>query len=164
MWGIFYMDPYQEISDRYALYPKTGDLLTGIIGFPMLHGNFGHIMDNTTLLAPLMVIMAMVERNFWPKIALMIVGSGALLWMLGPVDVPHVGASGLLFAVMGFLAVAIVQRGKIVGLAILLALVYLLSDMLFASLAPQPPPISILAHWLGLIVGAGLALVWRSRS
>jgi membrane associated rhomboid family serine protease len=77
--------------------------LVGIVFSPFLHGNFNHLFFNTF---PLFVLsdLVLIEgvSNFYCASGMIIVVSGALLWLFGR-DGIHIGASGLIMGYFGYL-------------------------------------------------------------
>lgn len=87
---------------------KPGDVggLKGIIFSPFLHSSFSHLWSNTLSL----LILIWLLFYFYSKIALNMllylwVLSGSVTWIIGR-DSYHVGASGLVFAILFFLFLA----------------------------------------------------------
>lgn len=88
----------------YAITPLTMDGLLGILVAPFLHGDLGHLVMNSlgfVMLAPLTMLRK--RMDFWVVTIGGALSSGLLTWLLGGVGTVHLGASGVLFAYMGFL-------------------------------------------------------------
>ena len=163
MWAVFLIDPSGSMR-AHGLRPHDRDhFLVGIAMLPMLHGGFGHIMGNTMFLAVLMPVMALLCQDFWLRILLLIIGSGALLWFLGSPGELHIGASGLAFALIGYLAVVAIDRGHIIGAAAIVALGWWQSEFLLSNLVDADPMVSTTGHMSGLIAGLALGTLWKSE-
>lgn len=77
--------------------------LFGIIGSWTMHADLAHIIGNTLLMAQILFLFGLFERNAFRTIGLLIIGSGLLTWLLGGSHSIHIGASGLAFAMMGYM-------------------------------------------------------------
>ena len=134
--------------------PRTAWGLVGILSMPFLHSNFRHLLGN---LGALVVLLGFVFA-FYPKrmasvVVRVILVGGALLWLFGRPE-NHVGASGLIYGLAGFVIVSgIVQRRFFpVAAAIGVALMY--GSSLFWGLIPVDPGISWDGHLAGGLAGA----------
>ena len=148
-----------------AVVPRRFDGLAGVLGAPLVHGSFAHLVANTF---PLLILGGMVAVRgvaYYVTITLAIVVLGGLgLWVFGR-SAAHVGASGLIFGYFGLL----VGRGYYerslpsVAVAVLVAVVY---GGMLAGILPRDPGVSWEAHLFGLLAGvlcARAGLVAPSR-
>ena len=107
----------------YGIVPRTINGLIGIPLAPLLHGGFGHLFSNSVPLLVLGGLTAAQGRKALLNASLFIVLlGGAGVWLAGRSSV-HVGASGLVFGLFGYL----VARGwyqRSIG-AVLIAVVVL---------------------------------------
>ncbi len=166
MWLVFILDMLLPgISfDHFGIRPRRLDGLTGILFSPFLHAGLSHIISNTI---PLVVLSAFIRLSIGSGRLLVVilggvVGSGLGTWVFSSGGVV-IGASGLVFALIGFLladayfspslrswAVAILS-GVLYGGALLSIFVFL-------------PFISWAAHFWGLVSGIGIALLLKTKS
>jgi membrane associated rhomboid family serine protease len=146
------------------LYPGQAVAMFGTSA--VLHGGPLHLAMNMVGLLWLgpIVVARVGERGFWPIAGLSALGAGALYTLLAGSNVPMVGASGVLFGLLGTVAVWIVldrhARGQSLkpyfGHAVaLLGLNVALTVLAGGAVAWQ-------AHLGGFLAGASCALLtWR---
>lgn len=120
--AFFLAPPYA--ADLYGLVPRSHDHLVGIMGFHFLHGGIWHLTANLSGLASLSILLAATHKSPWLVVIVLMALSGGLLWMFGePFDGPHIGASALVAALVGYLIARGVSKMDgptlIVGLIVL---------------------------------------------
>jgi len=146
---------------QMAIVPRTTAGLAGIAFAPFLHGSFGHLMANTIgflMLAPLTMLRN--RKDFWAVTFLGGIASGLGCWLLGAPGTLHLGASGVIFAYLGFLMArgAFERRAGPIALSILVTLFF--GSMvwgIFPIIAGAG--ISWQAHMFGFFGGVGAAKV-----
>lgn len=141
-----------------GLIPRRLDGLDGVLFSPVLHAGWAHLIGNTTALLVLGPLAALVSRR---PVALLVcawLGSGLLTWVIGTPGV-HIGASGIVYALIAFLVVygIAVRRFGAVVVSVLVALTHLGSSLI--GLLPAPG-ISWTGHLAGAVVGVLLGLWW----
>ncbi|MBV1877046.1 MAG: rhomboid family intramembrane serine protease [Pseudomonadales bacterium] len=139
--------------NSYGIYPRRVESLPGLIIWPFLHGNFYHLALNTMPLLVLGFFVALYGRMVFLKASIIILLlGGAGVWIFGRAAY-HVGASGLVFGLFGFLILlAYYQRSlKTFGLAFLA--IFLYGGMIWGIL-PQDRFVSWEGHLFGLLAGA----------
>ncbi len=137
--------------------------LSGLIGIPLapfIHANVFHAVSNTV---PLIILgglaLADGQGRFWEATALIVVLSGALVWVFARAAY-HIGASGLVFGYFGLLLGRAVFERSFVSLAIAALTIALYGGLVWGVL-PTRSYISFEAHLFGLI--AGVAVAWLER-
>ena len=146
-----------------ALMPRRLDGLPGVIGMLFVHGSLWHLIANTLSLVPLAVIVLVRgARYYLVVVAWITIGGGLALWLFGR-DAVHVGASGLVFGLVGFLVVRGLYERAIPSLLASLAVVVLYGGTIW-GIVPQGGGISWEAHLFGLIAGGATARVFVGRS
>lgn len=105
LWLVEFVDVsvFHGGLDRFGIVPRTGVGLLGIFAAPFLHGGWDHLANNTVgilLLGGL--TLAVGRREFFAVTAVGIVVGGLGTWIFGRPPV-HIGASGLVFAYLGYL-------------------------------------------------------------
>ncbi|MGA9657093.1 MAG: rhomboid family intramembrane serine protease [Polyangia bacterium] len=92
-----------KAGQRLAIVPRTADGLVGIVTSPFPHANAAHLFAN---LPPFLVLGALTlrlgSRRFIETTVIVVLGSGALVWLLGRKGA-HMGASGVVFGLFGYL-------------------------------------------------------------
>lgn len=129
LWVIQILQYFGFDFTDFANHPRHIEGLKGIFFSPFLHNprSFDHIISNTL---PIMVLLT-VLLNAYPRTALVVlffihVGSGALVWLLAPSYTYHIGISGIVYGIAGFLVASGLFRKdtRSVAIAIFIALVY----------------------------------------
>lgn len=146
----------------FGLIPRHIVGLDGIVGMPLLHGSYSHLMSNTPPLILMGALLAVTAtRALLVVNAVIVVLGGALVWLFGSPAI-HVGASGLVFGWFGFLvARGLVDRSPVtLGAALLVGLIY--GSILWGVL-PGQPGISWEAHLFGALAGVAAALLIRTH-
>lgn len=93
--------PYQWVI---GVIPRNIVGIPGIWGSPFFHDGLGHLMSNAIPMYILgcLVSVEMSRQGFIWTNFLLITASGSLLWVFGR-STEHIGASGLVFAYLGYL-------------------------------------------------------------
>ena len=149
VYGLF-MD--ERLVYALALVPRRVDGLPGILGAPLVHGSFAHLLANTVPLLVLggMVAIRGVARYLATTLAIVVLG-GLGVWALGR-DAAHVGASGLIFGYFGFLVGRGYYERRLQSVAVAVLVVALYGGLL-AGVLPQGDGVSWEAHLFGLLAG-----------
>jgi membrane associated rhomboid family serine protease len=139
--------------DSFGIRPRTWRGLGNIFLAPWLHMGFGHLVANTVPLVVLgWLVMVRRTRDFWLVALVAATVSGLGIWLFGGGRTIHLGASGVIFGLLGaLLARAYFERS---WLALLVALVagLLYGGMLWGVL-PLTPGVSWLGHAFGFVGG-----------
>ena len=131
MWMVFYFNgAYNLHLNQYGLRPLSLKGLTGILTMPLLHGDMGHIVSNSFPI----LILGTCLFYFYKDIAFTIfftsyIACGVLVWLFAQSNHPdevHIGASGLVYALSGFLVVSgIIRKHKaLFGVSLLITFLY----------------------------------------
>ena len=161
IWIVFVLDRFLPL-ERYGLLPRTGEGAVGIITMPFLHSDWRHIVNNSWPLLILLNILANTTRNFWQVISGIVVGSGILLWSFGRTAL-HIGASGLVFGLMGYLLIAGLKTKDPVPLMGSAMVFTLYGGIIFSGISPMQTGVSWEGHLFGLLVGAALAWMTANK-
>ncbi|MCF6288310.1 MAG: rhomboid family intramembrane serine protease [Proteobacteria bacterium] len=164
LWSIFILDgitPFIQLNS-YGIHPRHISGITGIIASPFLHGNMSHIISNTL---PLLIAMTALFGNY-PKIAKKVliysaILTGLLVWCFAR-SANHIGASGILYAILTFIFISgfIRKDMQSIGISIVVAFAY---GSLIFGIIPNKQHISWEAHLFGMLTGAFLAWAYRRR-
>lgn len=163
MWLVFWLDYRRELDlYEYGILPRNLKGLIGIILSPLIHGDLRHIGNNSL---PVLVLGSGLFY-FYPKEAKNIVGwlwllTGAIVWIIGR-ESYHIGASGLIYGLAGFIFLSGVLRRQVNLLAMSLLVVFLYGSMVWGVL-PIEEGISWEGHVAGALSGFALALVYRKH-
>ena len=141
-----------------GIVPRHALGLPGIVCSPFLHADFGHLLFNSVplfLLSNLLILYGLHTYIF--TAALLVVSSGFLTWVFGRKAV-HIGASGYIMALWGFLLVISLQNIGVITIFTIFICIYYLGGLIF-SIVPAGKHVSWEGHLLGLIAGVGWGLL-----
>lgn len=147
----------------FGILPRTLPGLRGIFLAPLIHGSFSHLLGNTVPLGILgwFVLAEGISAFGFATLMAMLVG-GVGTWWMGAQGSTHIGASGIIFGYLGFLAMGLLfrracfpQKRK----GIVLFLLVLLGALLYASRVGNPSRlsqagVSLESHVFGFLGGA----------
>ncbi len=145
---------------KYGLLPRNIDALTGIITFPLLHGDWQHLISNSAGLLVLGFLLFTFHREIAYRVVIQIwLLHGVWLW-LGGRTTYHIGASGIIYGLAAFLFFTGVFKKEKSTMTISLLVVFLYGSMVW-GLMPFLQGIS----WEGHLYGgaAGLLMAWYYR-
>lgn len=167
MWSVFLVDRYYSLDlYKYGVKPSTVEGLKGILFMPLIHGqtDFSHIINNSI---PTFIFLSALIY-FYREIAFYVVlfiwiGGGFLLWyMAANTQSYHIGMSGVIYGLFGFLFTSGMIRKYLPLQAISLFVAFLYGSMIW-GVFPMEPGISWEGHLLGLAVGIIVALAFRKK-
>jgi membrane associated rhomboid family serine protease len=148
--------------DGLGVKPRSLAGLKGILFMPFLHGGFGHLLSNTI---PFIVLGALVMlsglRTFLTVAGLSILVSGVGVWLFGGGNSVHIGASGLVFGLFGFLITRAYFERSISAIVIAFAVLVFYGGILW-GLLPFWLGVSWLGHLFGF-AGGVIAAYWLSK-
>ena len=165
VWAVFILDTVLPGDWRMlGIRPRTISGLWGIIVSPFLHGGLYHILANTGALFVLLLLSLTYSRKLTVAavVIIMLVGGG-LVWLLGMPGTVHVGASGVIFGLIGYLIASGLFRRDIVALIVAAAVLILYGGSLLMGFVPMPG-VSWMGHAFGFIAGVLAAWVLRNWS
>lgn len=140
-----------------GIVPRTAAGLSGIPASPLLHNDLRHFAANLPALAVLGFVLGQaLPDDFWWVLAALVAGTGSLVWLLARRRL-HLGASGLVYALLGFLVLHGFLGGEMRWMAVSAVLLVLYSGILWGVL-PASARTSWESHLFGL--ATGLALAW----
>jgi membrane associated rhomboid family serine protease len=160
LWMIHVLDLLLPMDLRlYGLQPRRIDGLWGILAAPFLHGGFGHLIANSGALFVLLTVSLSFSRKLTIMAVLIIfLLGGGLVWLFGSSNTVHIGASGVIFGLMGFLMFIGIFRREWNALLLSLAVFFFYGGALLSLLIHQPG-ISWTGHFFGFLSGV-LAASW----
>lgn len=173
MWGLFIINNLifrETLSSLGGIHPRSTNFMDFIDIFTswMFHSSKGihiydHILGNSIALLGLLFIVSLIENRPFKLLMLLIFGSGVATWLLGSGHSIHIGASGLVFSLFGYvISSAIFARRWIYFIPI-----FILGGEYFysikAGLIPQNG-ISFAAHFGGLIAGLIIGYLFNLKA
>jgi membrane associated rhomboid family serine protease len=148
-----------------GLWPRDPRGLLGVLTAPLVHANLQHLIGNSLALLPLGWIACRYSRKLtMAAVVYAMLGSGLLAWTMGVPGLPHIGASGVVFGLIGFLILNGLVRGGCWPLAITLLVGFLFGGAVATVLQTTTSDGQLLS-WqmhLGGLIGGSLA-AWQLR-
>ncbi len=165
MWGVEVVDSgLGGRLDDYGIRPHTLAGLEGIPFAPFLHAGFAHLLSNSLVFAVLGVIAyaAVSLARFLALIVITTLSSGLGAWAFGSPGTVVVGASGVIFGLLGFLLFrGFAERSAgAITISIMMVIVY---GGTISGVLPGVPYVSWQAHLFGFLGGAFAAFWLRRR-
>ncbi|NBB91571.1 MAG: rhomboid family intramembrane serine protease [Gammaproteobacteria bacterium] len=163
MWAVFLFDSLTGLDlIRFGLRPREGVGLLGLATTPLLHAHLAHIASNTL---PLFIggvaMLFLYPNSALRSLPVMYVGSAALAWMFARPSV-HIGASGLIYAILAFVFVSGILKRDLRSVGVSLMIWFLYGSMLWGVL-PGAGSSSWELHASGMLIGVILAFVYRDH-
>ena len=145
---------------HFGVYPRDPDGLIGIITSPLIHGDWGHLIANT----PPLFVLSVLLFFFYPRVAKQSFGmiyllAGLVLWLFGR-PVYHIGASGVIYGLVAFIAWNGLFRRNLKAIALSLVVVFYYGGM-FLGILPGQPGVSWEGHLFGALVGIFTAYYFK---
>lgn len=139
--------------DAFGVVPRTLGGLLGIVVAPLLHASWGHLIHNT--ISFLMIGWILMLRNrrdvYWVGL-LAALTAGIGTWLVGAAHSVHIGASGLIFGLLGYLLSRGVFEKRIWPILGTLVGLFFFAGSL-RGLFPGVPGISWEGHLFGFLGG-----------
>lgn len=133
--------------------------LVGVVAGPLIHSDLVHLLSNSFPLVLLSGFILFLHRTVALRVFVLVyLLSGLITWFIGR-NAYHVGASGVVYGLAGFLLFNGILRRDRAGLAVSLAILFLYSG-LFYGLFPAEERISWEGHLGGLVAGLVSALLY----
>lgn len=155
LWGLEVLDllVWHGGMDAYGIRPRTGAGLRHVMIAPFFHVGFGHLLANTLPLVVLgWLVMLRGVAAFWWVAAISALISGLGIWLFGGTHTIHLGASGVIFGLLGYLLARAYFERSVSALLVALAAALLYGSMLWGVL-PGQAGVSWLGHLFGLLGG-----------
>lgn len=168
MWLVYWADHLFPLVQFYKFGVKPGDLRTikGVLFMPLIHSKdgFEHILNNSIPTAVLLAAIIYYYRNIALKVfAISWLMTGIGLWLFATNNNSfHIGMSGVIYAMVGFLFTSGVIRKYLPLQAISLFVVFLYGSLIW-GIFPTEPHVSWEGHLSGLTVGFLLAIIFRKQ-
>lgn len=167
MWALELVDFILPAEmDYLGIRSRDVEGLPGIVAAPFLHAGFDHLLANTL---PFLILGSLVawraQGKFLWVAAIIVVGGGLVVWLVGPSDTITIGASGVVFGFLGYLLVLGILTRSWVDVLVSLGVLFLYGSLLM-GVTPfgVPAGVSWLAHLAGFGTGVVAAFVTAPRS
>nr|WP_317200514.1 rhomboid family intramembrane serine protease [uncultured Psychrobacter sp.] len=156
MWGMFFLNEVFLFGlwNIFGIVPRALDVgsMIGVFASWTMHGNFAHLLGNSITLLQILFLFGLFENNAYRTTIKLIIASGAVTWIIGSPLSIHIGASGLCFAMLGYMigGALFARRWGYLIACIVMGAGYWLT--IKQGLMPQEG-ISFAAHFGGLCAG-----------
>ena len=145
----------------FGIHPREAEGLPGILLWPFLHGNFFHLLSNSFAL----FLLTLLSLVFYKKLTILAIVmitllGGSAVWVFAGRHTVHIGASGVIFGLIGFMIAGGIFRKEIKSLLLSVLVLFFYGGLLFTLLI-KIPGISWHGHLFGFL--AGIFTAWVSR-
>ncbi len=163
LWLVFWYElQFQHSLSHFGIYPREVYGLKGIVFSPFLHGDIEHLANNSVALLVLLPIL----RYFYKEQSFVVLLFGILFsglgtWLLGRPSY-HIGASGLIYALVSFIFFKgiFTKYYRLVALSFTIVILY--GGSVWYMFPNVKEGISWEGHLAGFLVGLALALVLKT--
>lgn len=165
MWGVYLINFVLPLDLRnFGVHPREFSGLIGIIFCPFLHANFAHLLANSLALLPLLFIAFCYD---WTRsvesIFIIILVGGLGTWIFGSPASNHIGASGLVFGLIGFLLFVGIYLRDLKAIAVSV-IVFIGFGGALLSLLIVIPGVSWTGHFFGFLGGVLAAKLAKKKN
>lgn len=148
---------------RFGIFSRETDGLKGIVFGPLIHADWLHLASNSL---PLLITGALMML-FYPGVAaraftMMYFLTGFMVWLFARTGVFHIGASGVVYAMISFLFWSGIFRRSPKAIFLALTILALYGGQ-FEGILPQQPGVSWESHLMGGLVGIFIAYYFKSE-
>jgi len=163
MWLVFFSQSTFNIPfGHYGILPRNFFGIVGILSAPLIHADLSHILSNT----PALLILSITVLYFYPDSSLKVLSAiylltGIFVWLFAR-QVYHVGASGIIYGLLGFLFFSGIFKRDIRSIAIALLVTFIYGGLIWGVL-PIMQGISWESHLFGGISGIIMAFIFRKE-
>jgi len=163
IWGIHLLQYFLGLKWGFlGVYPRKVFGLKGIITAPFIHGDFSHLFNNTI---PFFVLATMT-LYFYRKVAIRSIAmiyilTGIAVWLLAR-ETFHIGLSGVVFGLFGFVLGNGIFRRNIRSIVLAL-IVFLLYSGMLVGLFPTEEGVSWESHASGFVIGLFTAYFYKEE-
>lgn len=145
----------------YGILPREISGIGGIFFAPFIHGSIEHLISNSVPLLILCFLILLV----YPKIAfqsllLLYILTGLAVWSFARGNVLHIGASGVVYAMVSFVFWTGLFKRNLKSIILALIVIFLYSGY-FLGILPNQPGISWESHLFGGLVGIFVAFIMK---
>ena len=162
LWALFFIRSHLPVAHYLqGIQPRRTDALPGILTAPLVHGSLEHLSANSgALFILLFVSLAYSHRLTVSAVSIIVLVGGGLVWLLANSGTLHIGASGVIFGLIGFLMFSGLFRKdwRALIISLLVGVVY---GGTLLSLLGYSPGVSWSSHFYGF--SAGILAAWVMR-
>jgi membrane associated rhomboid family serine protease len=147
---------------HFGILPRSFIGIAGILSAPLIHADFSHLISNT----PTLIILGVAVMYFYPDSSLKVFAmlyllTGLFVWLFAR-QVFHVGASGIIYGLLGFLFFSGIIRRDSRAIALSLLITFIYGGLIWGVL-PGAKGISWESHLFGGLTGILAAFIFRKE-
>ena len=163
LWGILVLCTFLPFLRELGIRPRSLIGLVGIITSPFLHANLAHLIANSISFIVLGTMLLITEgmQRFWLLFVSLMLWGGLGTWLIGRGGTNHIGASGVIYGIMGYLFFKGVFRRDLKTILMSVAVFFLyggaILGAMFGWIGTDNAFISWEGHLCGLIAGMVIA-------
>ena len=147
---------------QFGVFPRKLSGALGILTYPFIHSDWKHLFNNSTALLVLGTMLYYFYRPVASKTLLWVyLISGVWLWIGGRPNF-HIGASGIVYALFGFLFFSGLLRKHLKLMALSMLVVFMYGSLVW-GIFPIDHKISYEGHLFGLVAGIAVAIAYRKQ-
>lgn len=164
IWIVFWFEIRFGFDFGYlGVQPRSLIGLRGIVFSPFIHGSMKHLYSNTIpLLVLTMALFYFYRAISWRVLFFGMLMTGFLTWCIGEPYSTHIGASGVIYCLVGFLFFKGIWSKNYRLIALSLIVVFIYGSLVWGTLPVLGKEgISWEGHLSGLISGIFLALWFK---
>lgn len=154
--------------DAFGVHPREAVGLIGIATHPFLHTGLPHLFGNSLailLFGTMVVIKEEVDLYVTAAVATIVGGLG--IWLIGATGSNHIGASGVVFGLFGYLLTTGWFERKFWPFLFSIFVLFMWGTMIF-GIAPGQEGVSWEGHFFGFLGGVlsafGMAKIRRAKA
>ena len=161
-WLVYLADYFIPMDLRwFGIHPRQSMGLPGIVLSPLLHADLHHLLANTGALFTMSFLALTYEpKRFFAALGFIVLVCGSLVWTFGGGAAVHIGASGVVFGLLGYL-LSLGMFHKSLKAILASALVFFLYGGVLLSLLVYVPGVSWTSHFFGFLAGVLAAWVFK---
>lgn len=167
-WSIWLLEATPGGAEwiEWGIRPRHWSSWKGVLFMPLLHDPYSvkHLLNNSLPTYLLLAAVIYYYREIALKVFLVSwLGTGLIVWWVAQDNgAYHIGMSGVIYALFGFLFISGFFRRIRALQGLSLAVIFVYGSMIW-GIFPTEPSISWEGHFGGFIVGAGLAVAYRKH-
>ena len=146
---------------RWGVFPRDWDGFIGIITAPFVHSDWQHLMSNSLPMFMLLgMLMVFYKRVAIPSVVIITLFTGFTVWLFAR-ESYHVGASGVVYGLVSFLAWTGVFRRNLKSIILALVILVMYGGY-FHGIVPNKEGVSWESHLFGGLAGIFTAFLFKN--
>lgn len=163
LWFVYWIEIKFDFNfNKYGIYPRSIKGLRGIFFSNFIHSGPNHLFNNSVPLFILLISLFYFYREVALKVLFFgTLSMGFLTWLIAR-ESYHIGASGIVYLLFGFVLFSGLFKKHYRLVALSLIIIFLYGSMIWYVL-PVRDGMSWEGHLSGLFVGIVLAFIYKNK-